>query len=683
MAFSYRGASARLLVSLLLLSLSVLRIHARHGPELAVADAQPHSRSEIPAAGGAADSHGGQFDSQSPEVGASGGRQQGPSSAASGGRRVANTGSNGGAAESIAEWKRRSAEAGAHFFPLQRAEDAPSRDELHRRILVSNGGWAGGLGAAQEVTGMGQGMKPPEASGTVSQPFTTDAFHVPSPLFLRFLPPPSRPPPTLTSPPRPTSVYPYYVSLKLGSQRQEFRMALDVLLQDTFVPCDCLHCGSMRKGVRMPYSKPFTTLSSTTLKYISCSDHRCMTGVDNGYYGCNTDGLGNYINTTGMLPGDDALCVYSASASGYDYYEADYDTGSYLQSVGHVVEDTVYLTAPDGTEVNRSIVFGCGVNQQGYWGMQGWQYGSWAAGGVLGLGWGSPTLNQLTGINAPSSLAVCLEEPTPTNKTGWDGELPLQTGSSHLTIGATGLPAGASYSPMSSLVGAQYTQITIANATHTLHITDDAGYAPDSYLPADFPKNATPGFYFMPESFVHLLRYPLLMDLLDKLADMTGKDLTFYGYDNDMYRLVCFNNKNAAGDPFTTFPTIDIAFLSADNTSATSHFYLKPREYLAQVAPLTYCVMATYLPADRNYYSLIGEPGLFNKYLFLDYTNEMAGWMDAPNCGAEPLLPPPSPPPPPSPVSNGATHSFSPVAAALSSAIVLAISAALLALSLH
>ncbi|CAI5974312.1 unnamed protein product [Closterium sp. NIES-65] len=781
-----------LLVPLLLLSLSVLRIHARHGPEIAAADAQPHSRSGIPAAGGVADSHGGQFESQSPEVGASGGRQQGPS-AASGGRRVANTGSNDGAAESIAEWKRRSAEAGAHFFPLQRAEDARSRDELHRRILAS----------------MGQGMKPPEASGTVSQEkgyrlpllnyesalvstangtmgntmvnystFLNDnqirlpyvpPCHAPlsarhslpcrplaaghslpatrcpplaarhslpatrcrplaarhslpatrcPPLAARHSLPATRCPPlsltlskrTLTPPslsnsqaplsrstiipgpspsqqtlptfllpsfsafsPHPRSllppschrVYPYYVNLKLGSQKQQFSMALNVLIQDTFVPCDCLHCGSMRKGTTT--SKPFSTLASTTLKYISCSDQRCMTGVDSGYYGCNTDGLGNYINTTGLLPGDDALCVYSASASGYDYYEADFDTGSYLQSVGHVVEDTVYLTAPDGTEVNRSIVFGCGVNQQGYWGMQGWQYGSWAAGGVLGLGWGSPFLWQLTGINDPSAFAVCLEEPTPTNKTGWDGELPLQTGSSHLTIGATGLPAGASYS---------HIQMTISNATHTLNITDDP-----ADVPADFPQDTTPGFYFMPESFVHLLRYPLLIDLLDKLADMTGQDLTFYGYDKDMYRLVCFTNKNKAVDPFTAFPTIDISFLSADNTSATSHFYLKPREYLAQIAPLTYCVMATYLPADRNYYSLIGEPALFNKYLFLDYTNEIAGWMDAPNCGAEPLLPPPSPPPP-SPVFKGDTHS-SPVAAALSSAIVLATSAALLALSLH
>ncbi|CAI5505480.1 unnamed protein product [Closterium sp. Naga37s-1] len=446
----------------------------------------------------------------------------------------------------------------------------------------------------------------------------------------------------------PTSVYPYYVSLKLGSRKQEFSMALNLIIQDTFVPCDCLHCASMRKGTTN--SKPFSTLASTTLKYISCSDQRCMTGVDNGYYGCNTDGLGNYLNTTGLLPGDDALCVYNANDGAYDYYEADYNTGSYLQSVGHVVEDTLYLTAPDGTEVNRSIVFGCGVNQQGYWGMQGWQYGSWAAGGVLGLGWNSPFLWQLTGINDPSAFAVCLEA-TPTNNTGWDGKVPLQTGSSHLTIGATGLPAGANYSNMSYEFGVQYTQITISNATHTLHIKDQGWVDPD--LPVDFPKNATPGFFFMPESFVHLLRYPLFMDLLEK-----------------------------AEDPFTTFPTINIAIPSSDNTSATSHFYLKPREYLAQIAPPTYCVMATYLPADRNYYSYIGEPGLINKYLFLDYTNEIAGWMDAPNCGAEPLLPPPSPPPPPSPVSKGATRSLSLVAAALSAVVVLVTSAALLALGL-
>ncbi|CAI7736234.1 unnamed protein product [Closterium sp. NIES-53] len=765
-AFSCRGASPRLLVPLLLLSLGVLRIHARHDPEIAVADAQADSRSGGISAGGGsvADFHGGQFKlhSQSPEVGASRGRQHdGPSAAT----RAPNTESNDGAAESIAEWKRRSAEAGAHFFPLQRAEDAPSREEIHRRILTS----------------MGQGMKPPESSGTVSQEkgYPLPLLNYDSALvstangtigntmvkYSTFLDDNK-----IRLP-----VYPYYVDLKLGSQKQEFSMALDIFLPHTFVPCDCLHCASMRKGTT--YSKPLSTLSSTTLKYISCADQRCMTGAEYGFYGCNTEGLGDYLNTTGLLPGDDALCVYSASASFYDYYEADYDTGSYLQSVGHVVEDTVYLTAPDGTEVNRSIVFGCGVNQQGYWGMQGWEYGSWAAGGVLGLGWGSPSLNQLTGLNGPSAFAVCLEA-TPTNETGWDGQLPLQTGSSHLTIGATGLPAGANYSPMSSVVGMQYSQITISNATHTLNITDDP-----ADVPADFPTDTTPGIYFMHESFVHLLRYPLLMDLLDKLADMTGQDLTFHGSDKDMYRLVCFKNKNKAVDPFTAFPTIDITFLSPDNTSATSHFYLKPREYLAQIVPLTYCVMATYLPANRNYYSLIGEPALFNKYLFLDYSNAIAGWMDAPHCkllltlptppacpapsispahvpascpfrptgfstllanpvecvlacpssatppllfrpilqssvacflipfpslashpfltlhspllsspllaylpilstgGAEPLLPPPSPPPP-SPVSKGATRSLSQVAAALSAVVVLATSAALLALDL-
>ncbi|CAI5972877.1 unnamed protein product, partial [Closterium sp. NIES-64] len=123
------------------------------------------------------------------------------------------------------------------------------------------------------------------------------------------------------------------------------------------------------------------------------------------------------------------------------------------------------------------------------------------------------------------------------------------------------------------------------------------------------------------------------------------------------YQLPCFKNKNKSVDPFTTFPTIDIAFLNLSDTSATSHFYLKPHEYLAQ-------------------------PGLFNKYLSLDYDNGIAGWMDAPHCRAEPLLPPPSPPPPPSPVSSGATHSLSPLPAALSAAIVLATFVALLALSL-
>ncbi|CAI5974277.1 unnamed protein product [Closterium sp. NIES-65] len=127
------------------------------------------------------------------------------------------------------------------------------------------------------------------------------------------------------------------------------------------------------------------------------------------------------------------------------------------------------------------------------------------------------------------------------------------------------------------------------------------------------------------------------------------------------------SDKNKAVDPCTTFPTIDIAFLSPDNTtSATSHFYLKLHEYLAQ-PHFT-------LKSAREH-----EPGLLGKYLFIDQTNGIGGWMDAPNCGAEPLLPPPSPPPP-SPVTKRATQSLSPLPAALSAALALATSAVLLAL---
>ncbi|CAI5463657.1 unnamed protein product [Closterium sp. Yama58-4] len=645
-------------------------IHARHrsGPEIAVADAtQPHSRSLR--GGDAASSHR-QFDSQSPEVGASGARH--PSSSSVEGATRSTTGAGSGGAESIAEWKRRSAEAGAHFFPLQRAEDAPSREEIHRRILAPKG--------------LGEGLK-----GNVESSRASDVTYYPLPLkdydstllstangtmgntMVNYST-------TVNEKKIPLVVYPYYVNLKLGSQKQEFSMAINLVISSMFVPCDCLHCGSMRKGTT--YSKPFSTLASTTLKYISCADQRCMGGTQYGYFGCNTQGLSNYLDTTGLLPGDDALCVFDAKGDvGYDYYEADYyEAGSRVRSVGHVVEDTVYLTAPDGTEVNRSIIFGCGVNQQGYWGMQGWQYGSWAAGGVLGLGQYSPFLWQLTGPNDPSTLALCLEKPTPTNETGWDGKVPLQTGSSHLTIGATGLPAGASYATMDSYNGMQYSEITLTLGTGP----DDFRYITDDYtnLYRDPADPITPGFFFMPESFVHLLRYPLFMSLVDGLKVMTGHNIS--SGKNDFYRLPCFTNKNKAEDPFTTFPTIDIAFFSPNSTNATSHFYLKPREYLAQVSASEYCVLVTYMLSQAKYASYIGEPGLLGKYLFLDYTNATAGWIDAPTCGAEPLLPPPSPPPPspPSPVSKAATRPLSPVPAALSAALVLATSTALLALTL-
>ncbi|CAI5974280.1 unnamed protein product [Closterium sp. NIES-65] len=676
-----------------------------------------------------------------PPVEASGGRRHhgDPSASSSGGGGAARTtgvGSDG--AELIAEWQRRSAEAGAHFFPLQRAEDAPSRDEIHRRILAPS------VSASKNLEGriLCLNICSVIVNGHSLFPFDLPPLCPCTPFCSSSRQPLSS---TLRRMPPPTSVYPYYVNLKLGSRKQEFSMALNLFLPHTFVPCDCLQCGSMRKGTT--YSKPFNTLSSTTLKYISCTDQSCQGGVEFGFYGCNAEEFPNYLNITGLLPGDDALCVYDAQSGSYDYYEGDYKanngTGPYLESVGHVMQDTVYLTAPDGTEVNRSITLGCGVNQQGYWGMQGWQYGSWAAGGVLGLGWSSTFLWQLTGANSTRTLAVCLEA-TPTNETGWDGELPLQTGSSHLTIGATGLPAGASYAtiyatfyspscstpslalflslpapamPPSNLpppaprppflsfspcrhqlchllisllllhapprslslpasasylrmdfwTGLQYSHITLTTPKRALNITDDPAYVNPTvttYVPANFPENATPGFLFMPESFVHLLRYPLFMSLLDGLQAMTG-NIFSAAATSTYYQLPCFKNKNKSVDPFTTFPTIDIAFLNLSDTSATSHFYLKPHEYLAQ--------------------SVTGpckEPGLFNKYLSLDYDNGIAGWMDAPHCRAEPLLPPPSPPPPPSPVSSGATHSLSPLPAALSAAIVLATFVALLALSL-
>ncbi|CAI5974268.1 unnamed protein product [Closterium sp. NIES-65] len=476
-----------------------------------------------------------------------------------------------------------------------------------------------------------------------------------------------------------TSVYPYYVALKLGSQKQEFSMALNAQLRHTCVPCDCLHCASSRKG-----SKPFSTLSSTTLQCISCADQRCQGGVESSYYGCNTQGLPNYLNFTGVLPGDDALCVFDVYAESYDYSEADTVADSFLKSAGHVVEDTVYLTAPGDTEAHRSIIFGCGVNQQGYWGMHGRSTGSWTAGGVLGLAQGSPFLEQLTA--GTNFFAVCLDEPTPTNKTSWDGKVQQHTGSSHPTIGAskdgfwllhlrlsslpslpfTRLPSRLLRSTAAPILllllllsylsiiralppfvynpplpyaiaphrsyptGLPYSRITLTTAPRTLNMTDDPANIDlnkTSFMPADASEDDVPGFFFLPESFVHLIRLPLFISLW---------------------------NKNKEEDPFSTFPTIDIAFLSPDDSSATSHFYLKRRKYLAQ-PPFTR--VSTFLP--------LSHPSLLATRLCIG--------------GAEPLLPPPSPPPSGGTSSKGATRSLSLVAAAVG---VVATSTALLALAL-
>ncbi|GJP37226.1 hypothetical protein CLOM_g21657 [Closterium sp. NIES-68] len=661
-AFSCRAAaSPRLLALLLLLSLAVSRIHGR----APAADVRHHSQ-----VAGVADL---QSESQSSGVGASRFRQHGPPASIGGEAAVGATGarSDGAAGAAIGEWLRRSADAGAQFFPLQRAEDAPSREELHRRILQGSGMIGGGLkgkGGSRKASNETGFLPTLEygstlvsmANGSLGNTFVNySTFADDNKIRL--------------------PVFPYYVDLKLGSMRQQFKMALNIFLPFTWVPCDCLHCGTARRGTAS--SKPFSTLSSSSLSFISCADNRCLEGSKLGYYGCNADGTPNYLNTTGLLPGDDALCVYTSFEGYFDYYEADADAGEYIGSVGHVIEDTVYLTAPDGTEVNRSITFGCGLNQQGYWGMQGWLDGSWTAGGVLGLGYRSPFLEQLT--TGTRSFAVCLDQPTPTNKPAWDEKRPLQEGSSHLTIGAVGLPAGAQYSRLFYSSGMRYSHITLTTTTRAMNITDDPSSLPKgtAFLPEDAP--GPPGFLFMPESFVHMLRASLLISFISNLQEMTGQTFIFNTTTKEVYRLPCFQNKKNSGDPFTVFPTVDIAFYgrSSNGTSPASHFYLKPSEYLVKVSPSRYCVLATSLPPDSFYANYIGEPGLFNKYLFFDYTNATAGWIDAPQCGATPQIPPPSPPPPPSPVSKAALASRS-LAAAAVRAVITTTSTALLALSL-
>ncbi|GJP37228.1 hypothetical protein CLOM_g21659 [Closterium sp. NIES-68] len=647
-AFSSRfAASPHLLVLLLLLSLAVSQTHGR-APASGVADVA---------------------DSQS-EVGASQGRQHDPPASNGGEAAVGATGAGSdhdGAESAIEEWLRRSAEAGAQFFPLQRAEDAPSREELHRRILAPSdiGGGMKGKGGPQKASNDSAFVPMLEydstllstANGSLGNAFVNySTFGDNTKIRL--------------------PVYPYYVDLKLGSQRQQFSLALNLYLPYTWVPCDCLHCGTARRGT--PGSKPFSTLSSTSAAFISCADNSCITGSDYGFFGCNVEGLPNYVNTTGLLPGDDALCVYRAFASTVDYYEADYDAKSYLFSVGHVVRDTLYLAAPDGSEVNRTITFGCGSNQLGYWGMQGWQYGSWAAGGVLGMGFGASFVEELS-AGTGGSFAVCLDKPTPTNKPAWNEKKLLQKGSSHLTIGAVGLPAGAQYSNISDPAGMQYSHITLTTAARSVNITDDPLQIDDPKLFMPEDATAPAGFYFMPESFVHLLRLPLFKSLRDALEAMTGQ--TFLLDSNSttliIYRLLCFENKNKSVDPFATFPTIDIAFFSPNNASGLSHFYLKPPEYLAKVSASRYCVLATPTYPYQFYTNAIGEPGLFNKYLFFDYANSTAGWLDSPQCGATPKMPPPSPPPL-SPVSKAASTSRS-LAAVI---IVIARFTALLALTI-
>ncbi|GJP29283.1 hypothetical protein CLOM_g6487 [Closterium sp. NIES-68] len=136
----------------------------------------------------------------------------------------------------------------------------------------------------------------------------------------------------------------------------------------------------------------------------------------------------------------------------------------------------------------------------------------------------------------------------------------------------------------------------------------------------------------MPESFVHRLRFPIWISFIEAITNLTGQSVINAQTNTSLqFRLPCYNASEMTADPFTTFPTVDIAFLDASSAKPTSHFYLKPSEYLAKVADY-YCVLATLLPSTNNLISFIGEPGLYNKYLHYDHTNRTVGWINAPKC---------------------------------------------------
>ncbi|CAI7854416.1 unnamed protein product [Closterium sp. NIES-54] len=716
------------------------RTHARLGAEIGVADVQPSS-----SISGDVANHHWPFDSQSPEP---------DLSARSGGKGAASTtGAGRDSAESIAEWRRRSAEAGAHFFPLQRAEDAPSRDELHRRILGGVGGGLKGKGKSQRAAKATEYLPVLQydstllstANGTLGNTMVNYSTYLDDTIRLPYAPRrPTRCIPlaachslhfyaaahlvlVLTSmratlphasascfpllPPRPFSsprtvlhISPSPPACTRTTWRSSWgRRSRSSAWRSTCScatsSCPATACTAAPRARGRPTASP--SARSPPQPYNSCADQRCQGGVESGYYGCNTEGFPNYLNTTGMLPGDDALCVYDVYAEAYDYYEADTVADSFLESAGHVVEDTVYLTAPDGTEAHRSIIFGCGVNQLGYWGMQGRSSGAWTAGGVLGLAQGSPFLEQLTAVT--NSFAVCLDKPTPTSKTTWDGKMQQHTGSSHLTIGAAGLPAGASYSTLSYPTGLPYSHITLTTATRVLNITDDPANInlnKTSYMPADASEDDIPGFFFLPESFVHLIRLPLFISLWSAKQEQGGgsdQGLPVPLSRRQQRHLPLLSLASRVPRPGFGFSILR-SILEPSQTGDqmvhhTSPYSLSPCNTVAMLHCFSHAAFSFRHPSLSPFplASTVGascmwwwhgaEPGLFNKYLFFNYTNNTVGWLQAPQCGAEPILPPPPPSPPPSggTPSKGATHSLSLLAAAV---VVITTSTALLALAL-
>ncbi|CAI5463654.1 unnamed protein product [Closterium sp. Yama58-4] len=272
---------------------------------------------------------------------------------------------------------------------------------------------------------------------------------------------------------------------------------------------------------------------------------------------------------------------------------------------------------------NRTIFFGCGSAQSGWWGQQ----DSWVPNGVVGLGPFSPLLKQLA--NASMTFAMCLERPRSRleNVTRWNqAKLSLQVeplekfdGGSHLMVGPVDLPADASR-----------TEIVYFDGLYVPVIINTSYSMGNKVLEKHAKANTEPNVIaFSSTIFTHFLRAQLVQAILAEL----GFPKAFDDMNVDNTTLACFRSDK---DPFTTFPSIRIGFVEG------SEFVVPPSSYVAQVGNKEYCFLCHVGDID-----IWAAPALYDKQIYVNYANKTFAWIDSPQCSKNLSFVPPPPSPPP------------------------------------
>ncbi|CAI5513494.1 unnamed protein product [Closterium sp. Naga37s-1] len=358
------------------------------------------------------------------------------------------------------------------------------------------------------------------------------------------------------------------------------------------------------------------------------------------------DSVGHVIADTLFFPEDTVTgaAAAAADAAAKAAAEAEAEAKAVQEAIAIAVAYGVVAPAPASSAApppaaaaavppppplsNRTIFFGCGSAQSGWWGQQ----DTWAPNGVMGLGPFSPLLKQLA--NESMSFAMCLEKPRPwvENVTRWNQNklklevVPLERfdGGSHVMVGPVDFPADASRTEIHSFDGL-YIPVLL-----------NTSYSMGNKVLVNHPKanEDVNVIAFSSTIFTHFLRLNLIQAILAELGFATAFDQM----NADNTTLACFRSDK---DPFTTFPSIRIGFVEG------SEFVVPPSGYVAQVGNKEYCFLC-HVGEDIDIWA---APALYDKQIYINYPNKTFAWIDTPQCSKNLSFVPPPPSPPPAPAA--------------------------------